>query len=222
MMKKRHVVEFTLALLMIAAIAPAYAVDLGQPKINGKTYGGWSATWLQWLESQDFAPLFEEGVVDCSKGQSGSVWFLAGTGDGDPGDPPVVRECTVPKKKLFFPLVNVWWHNESGEDLSVREKREVLDAFMRDDVPGLFNSRACNLHVTLNGDPALFSGVTIARTQSPPFSFAGDPETVIDGFWVVLRLPKGIHELHFHGALCDFATNVPFFEVDVIYNLTVE
>jgi hypothetical protein len=47
----------------------------------GNTYGEWSARWWQRLVSIPAAsnPSLASGAVDCTLGQSGPVWFLAGT-----------------------------------------------------------------------------------------------------------------------------------------------
>lgn len=224
-MKKLNVIGFISLFLLILTMAPAYTfgADLEIAKIDGKTIGEWSAEWWQWLESQDPNPLEEEGPVDCSSGQSGSVWFLAGTA----GQGPVLRECTVTfGKKLFFPLLNVKWSNAADENLTVEEKREILNTLISDD-PAIFNSRACNVRSEFDGIPTLFYGVTTARVQSPPFpGYAGetlDEESVSDGFWVMFRpSSKGTYELHFGGSFCDIDTNEPWFEVDVTYILEVQ
>lgn len=228
MMKKRNAGAVIFGLMGLHMVTPAFAGNTGQPAIFEKTYGEWSANWWQWLESQNFTPLTEQGKVDCSKGQQGHVWFLAGTDGSD----PIERECTVPKGKLlFFPLVNAEFNNAPDETTcedgplggpcTEDEKRVILDGIMSDNTPGLLNSRACNLESTVDGIPTLFSGFATARTQSPPFPFLDDQETVSDGFWVMLSLPEGQHTLHFKGALCDLDTNLPIFEVDVTYNLNV-
>lgn len=228
MMKKSNAVVVILGLMVLLLAGPVYAAGEGQPTIFGKTHGEWSAQWWQWLESRDFIPLTEQGAVDCSEGQQGPVWFLAGTD----GSGPLERECTVRGvKHLFFPLVNAEFNNEPDETTCADgplggpctedEKRGILDGIMSDNTPGFFNSRACHLDSTVDGVPSLFSDFAIVRTQSPPFLILDDPEAVSDGFWVMLRLPKGQHTLHIKGALCDLDTNEPFFEVDVTYNLTL-
>ncbi|PYJ19840.1 MAG: hypothetical protein DME99_11560, partial [Verrucomicrobia bacterium] len=71
----------------------------------GLSYGEWGAQWWRWAYSfpaAQFPPL-QAGEVDCSLGQSGSVWFLAGTA----GQGPVTRSCTIPAgKALFFPIIS--------------------------------------------------------------------------------------------------------------------
>lgn len=227
MKKKHNLIELFLVLMLLAAIAPTYADDNGQPKIHGKTYGEWSAKWWQWLRSipAQSNPLLGSGQVDCSIEQSGPVVFLAGTTGGD----PVVRECSVPKgKELFFSPLNAMYYNDPADPLphpNVAEKRIALDGFL---------SSACNLNITVDGEKLLFSAVAIARTQSPTFRinigdddvFGGtagaiDNKVVSDGFWVMLRMPKGTHTLHVQGAACD-PPGMPFFEQDYKYILHVE
>ena len=72
----------------------------------GSTYGEWSARWWQWVLSVPAAtnPLNDTTGAQCAQGQTGKVWFLAGTFVG-----PVTRTCTVPQgKALFFPILNLF------------------------------------------------------------------------------------------------------------------
>ena len=241
-MKKRSVIDVLVFLLLLVAVAPANAGGKEQPTIHGKTYGEWSAKWWQWIRSipdpdGSSHPLTNSGQVDCSIGQSGPVFFLAGT----IGSAPVVRECTVPKgKELFLSPLNFMFHNEPADPpLTEAEKRQLLDSVIddHDSILDPFNGRACNLAVTVNGVSMVFSAVTIARTQSPAFRieigehdvFGGtagtvDEAAVSDGFWVMLRLPKGQHTLHVQGALCTLDTNEPLagFQQDYTYHLLVK
>src|SRR5213596_2810966 len=109
MKKKQSVIDVLLILVLLAAIAPAYADDNGQPKIHGKTYGEWSAEWWQWALA---GPDGENAVTDptedlCAVNQpTGEVWFLAGTFGGT----GVERRCTIPPNRaLFYPLLNSLW-----------------------------------------------------------------------------------------------------------------
>jgi len=72
-------------------------------------YSDWAVEWWTWaLETPvvlpDSHPGLDDGIVDCSIGQQGSVWYLAGKiffGG------KVRRNCSVPEKTtLFFPLYN--------------------------------------------------------------------------------------------------------------------
>jgi hypothetical protein len=80
-------------------VVPANSVEFGN------TYGEWSARWWQWLLAIPEAtnPNLTTDTVDCTLGQSGQVYFLAGTFGG----PGVMRTCTIPGgKDLFFSPLN--------------------------------------------------------------------------------------------------------------------
>ncbi|MCB0105006.1 MAG: hypothetical protein KDE53_03840 [Caldilineaceae bacterium] len=174
----------------------------------------WSADWWQWAERLSNAPIVAEGNVDCGLGQSGDLWFLAGT----TGEQPVVRTCTVPADTIFLvPIHTVAWGNEGSETLSVPEKRAALDGVYSAQEPGLLNSKLCRLESSVDGHA--FSNM---RLQSPTFPHKGDPEGVADGFWFAFRASEGSHEVRFRGTLCDFNSNAPINDVDVTYQLTVE
>ena len=90
-------------------VALAQVVDnpgVVRPNSNefGNTYGEWSARWFQWLLSipADKNPAFDDTGKNCKEGQTGQVWFLAGTFGGK-----AERTCTIPRgQDLFFPVVN--------------------------------------------------------------------------------------------------------------------
>ena len=78
----------------------------------------WTAEWWQWAERLNNVPITEEGTVDCSNGQVGSIWFLAGTQGGS----PVERSCGVTSDKtLLAPLFNADYFNDPPENLSIQE-----------------------------------------------------------------------------------------------------
>jgi hypothetical protein len=201
----------------------------------GATYGEWSARWWQWLLSIPAAqnPNLDQSGADCKEGQTGNVWFLAGTF----GEGPVTRTCTVPAGKgIFFPVVNsITFAPFPHETLNAlrAQAADFLDAVTL-------------LKVTLDGVdlPDLRS----LRVQSPVFSFtvpeagvlpsgfcpllAGPPSptppprgpsqfcdpAVADGFWVLLSpLRPGGHKLRFRAK----ANTDPPFALDVTYNLTI-
>ena len=113
MMTRRFVavgLALTLASLALPTAARSQAnpnpgVAPPQSRPHGLSYAEWGARWWQWAYSfpADQFPPAQSGAVDCSLGQSGSVWFLAGAVGGG----PVTRSCTIPTgKALFFPIVN--------------------------------------------------------------------------------------------------------------------
>lgn len=174
----------------------------------------WTAQWWQWIEALNSEPLYEEGDVDCARGQSGDVWFLAGTAGG----PPATRTCTIPEGTvLLVPLQNAAWSNEGAEDLSVEEKRAVLEAVYSVTDPGILNSKICGLESQVDG-----KDVPYMRLQSPTFLRLDDPESVSDGFWFAFQPSVGAHQVVFSGTLCDFFSDMPIFEIAVTYEITVE
>ena len=100
----RTFLAFGLALAI--AIGTPLVAGAGEtnPKVLGKTYGERSADWWNWAFQFPTAtsPFFAEGVIDCSPGQSGNVWYLAGNFGG-----VSERFCSIPHgKALFFPVLN--------------------------------------------------------------------------------------------------------------------
>jgi hypothetical protein len=228
----RLLVAFVVGAAILAAPAQTYAGDSedpigipGEANAFGNTYGEFSAAWWQWAYGlpDENHPVVAEGEVDCSYGQSGRVWFLAGTTGG-------VKEriCTVPVgKPVLYPLINFGWVNEPGdcgrpEGCTVDEKRGELNA--------LIDTYVCNLYSTVDGKPTVQieveSPTFLAELNNDVFGLpAGliDEESVADGFWVLLPpLSAGEHVLDFGGQLCDPGTGDPFWTIGATYNLTVE
>lgn len=153
-----------------------------------------------------------------SQGQSGPVWFLAGTFGGD----AVERHLTAPAgKALLAPLVNgAFWAPEDG----------AIEAEVRAAVKG-FVDTTDTLAASLDGQP--LSELFRYRAQSPTGGFTlGIPASsflaevgyapgdrtpaVSDGYWLMLApLSVGKHTLHF-SAIGDYIN------VDVSYHLTVQ
>ena len=88
------------AILLLAAALPTLAGtgNVGNPGILppqshafGKTYAEWSVNYWQWVFSLPAtnSPILDTG--DCSAGQSGPVWFVAGTF----GCTTNTRSCTI-------------------------------------------------------------------------------------------------------------------------------
>ena len=161
----------------------------------GKSYNELAGDWWNWAVQFPFAtnPINEDGSVDCTRGQKGKIWFLAGT-FGETAR----RECTIPKgKTLFFPVVNaLWWVPEDGDN--VAEVRALANAQI---------NPTTSLKVIIDGvvikDPfayraqsqprgfALNFGPLLADFGFPPRPNPRDP-AVADGYWILLApLRKG-------------------------------
>jgi hypothetical protein len=99
------------AMTLTASAAPAAKGNQGNPGIlppqshpHGKTYGEWTAAWWQWVLSipEAQSPLLDTTGEFAGVGQSGPVWFLAGTFGGD-----AERTVSVPAgRSIFMPVAN--------------------------------------------------------------------------------------------------------------------
>jgi hypothetical protein len=203
---------------------PALADDLGNPGVIppdsnefGNPYGEWSARWWQWLLSIPEAtnPNLTTGNVHCELGQSGQVWFLAGTFGG----PAVTRSCILPipagKDLLVTPLNGVF--GELGPQVGDCSPNQC-------DINALRASAAANvdnpppLVVTIDDHPVMH--VDQYRATSPVFDVTFPKGAIFnippglhgplvsDGYWLLLRpLSPGMHRIFSNG---------------VTYNLTVQ
>jgi hypothetical protein len=183
------------------------------------TYAQWSAEWWQWIFSlpQDVNPLVDQTGEHCAQGQSGPVWFLAGTFGGS-----VERTCTIPEgKTIFFPVLNnanvKTDTSETEGDLRVTTKQET-------DNPAV-------LEASIDGVP--LQDLPNYRAESPLFNVTlpegnifGVPEmsseAVSDGYWVMLQpLSVGDHNLSIQGAGRPALTEPGGIVTQVTYRLTI-
>jgi hypothetical protein len=230
-----------LASLTILAVAVMPAAAAANPGVvpptgayTGSTYGQWSEAWWRWAMSIPAAqsPLGDTTGAQCGVGQSGPVWFLAGTPGGQ-----ATRHCTIPAgKAILVPIINAEWSvaeanaNASGGGCFV---------------PGVISGtseqalRACAaaqidhvkvVEASVDGTP--LRDLQQYRVASGLFSFnavdanifgvpAGTTSSVSDGYWVLLApLSPGTHTIHFRGVAA-FPELQFTFEEGVDYTLTV-
>jgi hypothetical protein len=206
----------------------ASAEDFGNPEIVqpnsnefGNAYGEWSARWWQWLLSIPDAknPNLDRTGANCADGQTGQVWFLAGTFGGS-----ARRSCTIPAgRDLFFPALNELFGQGLGDctgpdDCDVTALRK-LAATKADDPK--------SLEVTIDG--IRVAKLDQYRVTSPAFNvflpqgaiFSLPNGTigpvVSDGYWLLLApLSRGQHIIHFKSVDNSGLT------IDVTYTLTVK
>ena len=195
----------------------------------GKSYGEWANAWWQWVLSipADRNPLTDETGAFCGEGQSGPVWFNAGT-FGNSAE----RHCTVPAgKAIFMPVFN-WIFGSGAFDCHPTVPGVPCD------VDALRASAAANteaaevLEVSIDGAP--LQNVADYRASSPtPFSITypensvtGVPAgtyfpQVADGYWLMLSpLSKGAHTISVHVVAPE--TSFGLIEYTIITHLTVE
>ncbi len=202
------------------AAAPRRVVLPPQAHPNGRTYSQWAALWWTWALTQpvDSNPLLDETGEDCAVGQTGRVWFLAGTLTSD----RVTRECTVPAgTKLFFPVVN-YFYCALAEDPPEQQTEE----YVRSQV-AFFREAAGDLEASVDGRPVrdlqryfeesvLFDVVLPANNlfELPAGTLASPCADA--GFYLMLApLRPGTHTIHFAGSVEDD------FTLDVTYEITV-
>lgn len=210
---QRFPIALTMTFLAALAVAPvAHGQTQSTSTMYGATYGELAARWWEWALSIPAGtnPLIDATGANCAVGQSGRVWFLAGTLGGTAN-----RACTVPAgKAIFFPIINLVAFSPAPTETTLDLRRQAAD----------FVDAAKNLKCTLDGHPCP-ANLSDLRAQSPIFEVivrAGgllDPGTynpmVADGYWLLLTpLPPGQHVLKFGGTSGSTV-------VDVTFHLTV-
>lgn len=215
-----------LALLLLGAgpsVARAEHASVFPPRAHpfGLTFSQWSARWWQWgLSQPGTAPLVDPTGAHCADGQSGPVWFLAGSFTSD----VVTRRCTVPTgKALLFPVVN-----DGAFAFPTDPPSQKTEAFLRGQVDPPVRG-ATGLSATIDGvsvpdikaryfeDSALFS-VTVPAENifGLPGGTVVGPSADAGYYLMVLPLPPGQHTVHFTGTLPDFGLSI-----DVTDHITV-
>jgi hypothetical protein len=199
-------------------------------RAHGLSYAEWGVQWWRWAYSFPLAefPPSQSGELDCDLGQSGSVWFLAGT----VGQGPVMRSCTIPAgKPLFFPIVSYLNDYPCPDPNFQPPPGQTLEQFLTEGAQAVINL-VTQLEVVVDGQALndLFS----YRATSRLFTFTADPSLVAfdscvtgtpqvgvtDGYWILMNpLPPGAHTVFFR-AVIDFGGGNTF-EVQVTYNLTI-
>lgn len=183
----------------------------------GMSYAEWNEAWWHWALSfpLDESPVTDETGDLAGLGQSGPVWFLAGTFGG-----AVERTVTIPKdKSLLIPIVNLIgvFFPEPGEEPPTEEEFRALADF----VIGAGVSFECTI------DGVEIEGLGDFRAQTGLFAVTvpegglfpeGTHEPAIaDGFYIMIKpLKPGSHTIHFAGTI-----DLIGLEVEATYNITV-
>ena len=187
---------------------------------HGLTYGEWSAQWWKWALEKSTAdsPILDTTGENCNVGQSGSVWFLAGTFGTSS---PVTRSCTVaPGKTLFFPVADSFCAAE-GDFVEMRKcAQEFMDG-------------ATDLQAEIDGEPV--QDLDSYRVLSPEFKLELPDDNIFgvpagiyepaasDGVFLMLApLQAGFQRARNKSHTIRFHARFPDSEVDVTYYITVE
>ncbi|HEY6757668.1 MAG TPA: hypothetical protein VI037_09825 [Nitrososphaera sp.] len=188
------------------------------------TYGEWTARWWQWAYStpEDTNPVADITGENCDKGQTGPVWFLAGTFGG-----LNERNCVIPAgKSILFPVMNAACSKLEYPELQTESELRTCAVSSNDAVT--------ELTVTIDGQSINETQLRSTRVQSPLFDLnlpegniisghQGSTQAVSDGFWVFLSpLAPGAHEIHFRGAIVDYTTaSQNNFVTESLYHVTI-
>jgi hypothetical protein len=195
-----------------------------EAKPYGLSYGEWCGAWTRWAYGipADINPILDLTGENAAVGQSGPVWFLAGTFGG-----PAERTVTIPAgKAIFFPIGQVGWVNtpEFGDAPWSPEQEAYARGVIAELIDGLVD-------LTCQIDGHEVTNLDSFRFQTPPGKeyFVTMPENSIwlpagtygpavdDGYWLMLApLPVGHHTIHFTAALAE-GVNL----LDVTYQVTV-
>jgi hypothetical protein len=207
------------ALLPVAAASANAGVLPATAHPYGHTYSQWAAAWWQWALGQPAPsnPVLDSTGAFCGQGQTGQVWFLAGTFGG----PAVTRSCTVPAgKALLLPVLNDAYFAFPTDPPSQR-----TEAYVRSQVTAVATTSAP--FATIDGVavpniPDYLEKSTLFRVVLPADNLFGlDAGFVLEpcadeGYYLVLSpLTPGHHTIHFGGAYNSTS-------VDVTYDLTVQ
>jgi hypothetical protein len=230
-------------LLITGALAASASADPGKPTTPGPDFGATSASqWLWELQApndpthqvttQNPGTPSSPAPVNCALGQSGPVWFLAGTTYAQPFS-TTYRSCTVPPgKTLFFPLVDSWADNlpcpggpagtltaQQLHDLVQSQIDTVDPASLHATVDGhpvsnVKRAEANGFFYTLPANNAL--GVFGCGAPFPVGTMTTPPGAFANGYYAeVPPLSVGVHQVNFGGTL------PPQFVEDIHYTITV-
>lgn len=184
------------------APAPAAALIAPAKPLAGTSQEEWSKRWWRWALSfeDDEGPVADPDGSQCGAGQSGPVWFLAGTY----GTARTIRSCHVPAgKTLFFPLVNVITVQPEDEDESCASlKQRAARA----------TQSPSALLLDING--RRFNGLAAHRQVTKRcFHVFNDDDTLAaaNGYFVAYGpLKPGRYTLNFGGILPDLSQAVTY------------
>jgi len=200
------------------------------------TYGEWTARWWQWdlcIPTPKFPQLDPDGR-HCAAGQSGPVFFLAGTFGAD----PITRDlCVVPAgKSILFAILNAECSTLEDPPFDCTDEptcRECAAKFFCQNDPARCPGEEDSVQATLEDKgTGTVEDLHPCRVKSPYFRFSLPDDNILgldqsegfsasDGYWVFLSpLKKGRYIIHWKGEEIQGPTEG--FEQDVTFDLTVE
>ena len=202
---------------------------------HGATYSEWSAMWWQWVLAipQDQNPCFDQTGTNAAVGQSGHVWFLAGTMEPDwTGAMNATRDVKVPRgTMLFIPVINAEMSPPEGPGVGIDTWEGLVDfatgyidlvtvAELTVDGRAVPITEAYRVQTTtVEADAPTYTMPEGGVLQ--PYGVApGTHPFYSDGYYVMLApLSAGKHTVALHGVAAGDGWS---FETQVTYNLMVK
>lgn len=173
-------------------------------KSNENIYKKLSAEWWKWALAIPASPesnnpiLAPSGRYDASIGQSGDVWFLAGTG----GVTGVKRTVEIPTgKAIFIPIINVVSFPYPDPETDEQLKSDVKYVFDQETVHKieLDGKNLDNFRVPSNIFVFWIPKNSYLNLGYPDMP-SGSYRAASDGYWVMLKpLPEGKHTIRIYG-----------------------
>ncbi len=226
----RNISVLILTIMVFTLTQPVFASDNNPGVVSpnkepyGETYNQWTAEWWKYVMSIPASsnPLADPTGAHCNDGQSGPVFFLAGT----TGGLSVRDDCVVPAGKyILFPVINVI--SAVPEDGATAAEIVNLASW--------YMSHTDTVEATVDG-MEIQNLMDDYRFPSPIFSFHGATPGIFapmyegrrsvafsDGWWVMLTpLHPGSHTIHFYGHLYIKEWKKYEFVTDTTYHLTVK
>ena len=188
--------KIVLAALLAACSLPALAGDAGprikplgvDATVEGTSFADLTAQWWRWAFDLPVEPWLERDGDHCDQGQSGPVWFLAGTdGRFEPR-----RECSMPEgKHVLLPVINMIYYGANEMADCAQLKQSVRQN----------NDRLSSAVVLIDGVPVpdverfrVATASCFRWDEGKPIS--GTNMAASDGFWLLLPpLPAGRHTI---------------------------
>ena len=156
--------------------------------VEGRSFVSLTADWWRWARGAAIPPYLDPDGRLCEAGQSGPVWFLAGTD----GTFAPKRECAVPEgKHVLVPVINMYYQAGTVQGTPCADLQSSA---------AVNNDRLVSAVVMVDG--VVIEHVERFRVRSGCFSLAlkGDADhahlAAADGYWLLLPpMPAGKHTI---------------------------
>ncbi|MEO6596722.1 MAG: hypothetical protein ABIP94_18400 [Planctomycetota bacterium] len=223
-MRNTRLASIALAFVTVGLVLTAPVTAQVIPSLHPSLRGVLAAGWQRYIMSipASVNPTLDLTGANALIGQSGPLYYLAGSGSTE----PVTRTVTLPPGKfLFYPLVTVECSTVEAAPFFGSNYPQLSQC------AGSFFAPSDVLTCTIDGVPV--AGLQGTRAQSPLYRFQMPAQdnilglpgvtgglSVTDGYWMLLApLSTGQHVIHFTALL---TTGIGAgFTQDVTYNLTV-